>query len=337
MLLNTIEVIKNESCFVRVLKCLYLCVEYINIQMGLRSDKKNTYKPRQAGGRRLTVKEEDTLLPFLYKSLEKEHSRTAVKSLLSKGQVSVNGETTTQFDTPLSPNSLVQITYGKGKVVLSHPMLKVVWEDESLIVVNKKQGLLSVSNPKVKEKTAYHLLSDYVKKTDSRNKIFILHRLEREASGLMVFAKNKGVQTQLHANWNVMVTNRSYAVAVEGRPERDTDLLTSYNSIGERQTTYITSADSGTESIMRYRLLKTNNLYSLMELTIESGHRNLIREQMESLGTPVAGDEKYGAKTNPLGRIALHANKLFFVHPVTNKEMRFEIPIPSSFITLVKK
>lgn len=305
--------------------------------MKQRQNKKNENKPRQAGGRRITVREEDKLLPFLLKSLEKEHSKTAIKSLLSKGQVSVNGEGTAQFDTPLFPNDVVSITYGRGKVVFSHPMLKVVWEDDSLLIVNKKHGLLSVANQKVKEKTAYQLLSDYVKKSDPRNKIFILHRLEREASGLMVFAKNRGVQAELHANWNRLVTNRSFITVVEGCPEKETDLLTSFKEGAVKGATYITSADSGTETIMRYRRLKTNRVYSLMELSLESGHRNKIREQMESLGTPLVGDLKYGAKTNPIERIALHAYKLYLIHPVTKEEIRFETPINSSFLTLVKK
>lgn len=304
--------------------------------MGQRSNNKNVKQSRQPGERRISVKEENTLLPFLYTSLVNEHSKTSIKSFLSKGQVSVNGEATTQFDTPLQPNDLVRISYGKTKVVFGHPMLKIVWEDDSLLVVNKKQGLLSVANEKVKEKTAYQLLSDYVKKEDPRNKIFILHRLERDTSGLMIFAKNRGVQAQLHANWNTMIINRSYAVVVEGRPEKETDLLTSF-ATEKNKSSYITSADSGTETIMRYKLLRTNNVYSLIELTMESGHRNLIREQMESLGTPVTGDEKYGAQTNPIDRIAIHAYKLFFVHPVTNEEIRFETPVPSSFLTLVKK
>lgn len=305
--------------------------------MGRRSENKNARKPRQAGERRISIKEEDTLLPFLFKSLANEHSKTAIKSLLSKGQVSVNGEATTQFDTPLHPNDLITITYGRGKVVFNHPMLKLVWEDESFLVVNKKQGLLSVANQKVKEKTAYHLLSDYVKKVDLRNKIFILHRLEREASGLMIFAKNKGVQGQLHANWNTMMTNRSFGVVVEGRPAKDTDLLLSFNANAEHSNVYITSADSGTETIMRYKVLKSNDNYSLLELKMESGHKNLIRERLGALGVPIAGDVKYGAQTDPLGRIALHANKLYFIHPVTKEEMCFESPIPSSFLSLTKK
>lgn len=303
--------------------------------MGRRSDRK--YQPRQAGERRIAVKEENQLLTFLIASLEKEHSKTAIKSLLSKGQVSVNGETTTQFDTVLCQDDLVRITYGRGKVVLNHPMLKLVWEDESLMVVDKKQGLLSVANQKVKEKTAYQLLSDYVKRVDPRNKIFILHRLERDVSGLMIFAKDKGVQAQLHANWNLMITNRSFAAVVEGQPEKATGLLNSFGSKEERPATYITSADSGTETIMRYKCLRSNGNYTLVDLNIESGHRNIIREQMAALGTPIVGDMKRGALTDPLERVALHACKLFFIHPVTNEEMHFELPVPAAFKALVKK
>lgn len=305
--------------------------------MRQRQDKRNANKPQQAGGRRITAREEDFLLPFLLKSLEKEHSKTAVKSLLSKGQVAVNGEGTAQFDTPLHPGDVVSITYGKVKIPFTHSMLKVVWEDHSLIVVNKKQGLLSVGNKQVKEKTTFQLLNDYVKKSDPRSRVFVLHRLERDVSGLMVFAKNRKVQAELHANWNLMVTNRSFATVVEGCPKKETDLLTSFADGGKKESMYITSADSGTETIMRYRRLKTNQTYTLMELSLESGHKNQMREQMASLGTPVAGDLKCGAKTNPIDRIVLHAYKLFFIHPVTKEEMRFETPTPSSFTTLVKK
>ncbi|MDD2436726.1 MAG: pseudouridine synthase [Massilibacteroides sp.] len=305
--------------------------------MGIRSDRKNAKKPSSAGERRLTVKEEDQLLAFLLKALINEQSKTSIKSFLKNGQVSVNNEVTTQFDRPLSPNDLVTIYYGIRRVVFSHPLLKIIWEDDELMVVQKKQGLLSVANPKVKDRTAYQLLSDYVKQIDPQNKIFILHRLEKDVSGLMIFAKQKAIQVDLHAHWNQLVTNRTFIAVVEGRPRKEQGLLTSFGTDEVQSTTYITSADSGSETILRYRRLRSNETYSLLELMMESGHKNYIREQMRELGTPIAGDFKYGAQTDPIGRVALHANKLFFIHPVTNEEMRFEMPIPSSFVTLVKK
>jgi len=304
--------------------------------MTRRSENKRRQGRKEPGKRRITVKEEDTLLSFLFKALN-DQSKSSVKSLLNKGQVSVNGETTTQFDAPLRPNDVVGITYGKGRVVFSHPMLKIVWEDDSFVLVDKKQGLLSVANNKVKEKTAYHLLSDYVKKSDPRNKIFILHRLDRETSGLMMFAKNRGVQAAMQSDWNEMITNRSYVAVVEGKPEKETDLLTTFLAENKEMKVYITSAGNGVEAITRYKLLRTNEKYSLLELTLETGRKNQIRAQMESIGHPIAGDVKYGAETNPAGRLALHARKLYFIHPATREEMRFETPVPSVFNSLVKK
>ncbi len=283
------------------------------------------------------VKEKNQLLAFLTQALVNEQSKNAVKSLLKRGQISVNGESTTQFDKELLPNDKVVVHYGIRKEPFTHPLLKIVWEDDSLIVVQKKQGLLSVANPKVKERTAYHLLSEYVKRIDPRNKIFILHRLEKDISGLMIFAKTKKTQADLHANWNELMKNRTFTAVVEGRPEKTSGLLASFDSLEGSSAAYITSADSGAESVFRYRCLRSNGAYSLIELEQEAGHKNFIRERLEELGTPVTGDVKYGAQSDPLGQVALLANKLFFIHPVTNEEMRFELPIPSSFLTIVKK
>ena len=159
----------------------------------------NRRKPSKE--RRVTVGESNTLLPFLFELL-KEQSRSSVKGLLSRGQISVNGKVTRQFDAPLNPNDTVGINYGRGKVEFNNPLLRIVWEDDDLIVINKREGLLSVSTDRVKERTAYRLLSDYVKQSDPRNKIFVLHRLDRDTSGIMMFAKNQGVKEQLQSNWS---------------------------------------------------------------------------------------------------------------------------------------
>jgi pseudouridine synthase, RluA family len=297
---------------------------------------KGAGRRREPGGRRITVKEKDTLLSFLFKAFS-DQSRSSVKSLLSKGQVSVNGETTTRFDTPLEPNYVVEITFGKGRIVFNHPMVKIVWEDEYLIVVDKKQGLLSVASGREKENTAYHILSHYVKKSDPRNKIFVLHRLDRETSGLMMFAKNRGVQSDLQHTWNDSITKRSYVAVVEGRPEKDTDIISSFLKENAGLKVYISVSGEGQEAITRYNLLRTNNNYSLLELDLETGRKNQIRAQMESIGHPITGDAKYGAESNPSGRLTLHARKLHFIHPITKEKMRFETPVPSVFNALVKK
>jgi len=304
--------------------------------MKKRSSYKNTnLLQRKPRGRKVTVKESNTLLPFLF-DLLKEQSKSSIKSMLGHGQISVNGKTTSQFDAPLEPNDVVGISYERGKVAFNHPMLKIVWEDELLIVVNKKEGLLSVANAKIKERTAYHLLSDYVKKTDPRNKILLLHRLDKDVSGLMMFAKNRGIQEKIQASWNQIVTNHSFIAVVEGEPEKEIGLLTSHFSPGADGRVFITSTSDGKEALTRYKVIRSNQNYSLLALTLEAGRKNNIREQVAQMGNPIAGDKKYGAESNPEGRIMLHSQKLYFIHPETGAEMCFETRPPSLFTSLVK-
>lgn len=304
--------------------------------MRKRSDYKRGGMQRKPSKERLiTVSEANTLLPFLLELL-KDQSRSSVKALLSRGQISVNGRVTRQFDEELNPNDTVSINYGRGKVEFSNPLLKILWEDDDLIVVNKREGLLSVSTDRVKERTAYRLLSDYVKKTDPRNKIFVLHRLDRDTSGIMMFAKNQCVKERLQSNWGSMITTRTYVAVVEGRPEKETDLIVSNLVENRKMQVYVSLEGDGKEAITHYRLLQTNNRYSLLELDLETGRKNQIRAQMQSIGHPVAGDSKYGAETNPAGRLMLHARKLCFIHPTTGEEMRFETRIPDAFTSTTK-
>lgn len=298
--------------------------------MARRSEYTGTKKPKAARGRKVVIKEENTLLPFLFQLLN-EQSKSSVKALLARGQISVNGKLTAQFDTPLKPGDEVLVSYERGKVEFSNPLLSIVWEDDELIVVNKKEGLLSVSSERVKERTAYHLLSDYVKKSDPANKIFVLHRLDRDTSGLMMFAKNMRMQKELQSNWNSAITARSYVAVVEGRPEKDSDLLISNLTENSRMQVYVTAEGEGKEAITRYRTLSSNGHYTLLELDLETGRKNQIRAQMQSIGNSIAGDDKYGAETDPAGRLMLHARRLFFIHPATGEEMRFETRIPTTF------
>ena len=232
--------------------------------MARRSEYRGTDRSRAPRGRKVTVKEENTLLPFLF-GLLNEQSKSSVKALLAHGQISVNGTVTSQFNTPLTPGNEVLISYERGKVEFNNPLLTIVWEDDDLIVVNKKEGLLSVSSTRVKERTALHLLSEYVKKTDPRNKIFVLHRLDRDTSGLMMFAKNLQVQKALQSNWNSAITARTYVAVVEGRPEKDSDLIVSNLTENAKMQVYVTAEGDGKEAITRYRLLHSNGAYSLLE------------------------------------------------------------------------
>jgi len=303
--------------------------------MAKRMNNRNTNNSKPSRERKVSVKDEGLLLPFLYKLLNGQ-SKSSVKSMLAHGQIVVNGKKTTQFDDLLHVGDEVSVNYGKGTEEFSNSLMNIVWEDDYLIVINKKEGLLSVSNSHVQERTAYHILSDYVKKKDPRNKIFILHRLDRDTSGLMMFAKNVNVQHHLRSTWNDSITQRTYVAVVEGKPDKESDLLVSNLMENKQMQVYVTSSGDGKEAITRYHVINSNGRYSLLELDLETGRKNQIRVQMQSIGHPIAGDYKYGAETNPTGRLMLHAKRLFFIHPVTGEEMRFETRIPNMFSSLVR-
>jgi 23S rRNA pseudouridine1911/1915/1917 synthase len=292
-------------------------------------------KRNKPQGQRSRVTETHTLLPYLLGWLE-GRSKTSVKALLRHGQVCVNGTPATHFSTPLNPGDEVLINHEKGHVAFHHPQLKIVWEDDDLIVVNKKDGLLSVSDSPSQERTAYFLLTQHVKKIDPRNGIFILHRLDKGTSGLMMFARNRNIREYLRANWHETVTRRSYIALIEGVPEKSSDTLVNWLAENSRMKVFCTDPRHGKEAVSHYRVLKSNATYSLLELDLETGRKNQIRAQMEYIGHPVAGDPKYGARTDPAGRLMLHARRLCFRHPATGEEMRFETPVPRQFSHLVK-
>ena len=295
-----------------------------------RSNQKETRR-----GQRYVVKNNNTLLPYLIELLSHQ-SKNSVKSLLKHGQVSVNGKTVTHFDTPLQIGDKIFISHEKGRVEFNHPQLKIVWEDEELIVVDKKDGLLSVSDSPTQERTVFFLLTEYVKKINPRNRIFILHRLDKGTSGLMMFAKNRNIQEYLRENWHEMITRRTYVALIEGVPEKKEGTIVSYLAENSRMKVYCTDPQNGKEAVSHYRVLKNNAEYSLLEIDLETGRKNQIRAQMEYIGYPVAGDPKYGAQTDPAGRLMLHAQRLFFTHPATNQEMRFETPVPQQFREYIK-
>lgn len=277
-----------------------------------------------------------TLLPFLYETLKSE-SKTTVKSLLAHKQIIVNDKPTTKFDTPLKPGDKVGIFFDQSHSVLNHSMLNILFEDESIIVIDKMSGLLSMATERDREKTAYHILSEHVKKKDPRNCIFILHRLDRETSGVMMFSKSQKVQEMLQKNWDQAITERKYIAVVEGQPQQPQGTLKSYLAENSTYLVHTTTANKGKLAITHYRVLKSNGRYSLVELDLETGRKNQIRVHMQEAGCPVTGDKKYGAKTNPIHRLALHAFKLRFIHPITHKEMDFETPFPKRFELLARK
>lgn len=274
---------------------------------------------------------EDTLLKYLVAQYP-DCSRTTVKSWLSHRQVAVNGIPVTAYDTPVNRGDEILINLEKGFGRLTHPRLKIVFEDEYLLVVDKGYGLLSVATDKIRDKTAFRILSDYLKENDPAAKLFVVHRLDRDTSGLLMYAKSEKIQSMLQRSWNELVTDRRYAAVIAGGMEPEAGEITSYLAENSAHQVYSTNdPQKGRYACTRYETLKTNGKYSLLSLQLETGRKNQIRVHLAESGHPIAGDRRYGSHDNPAGRLALHAYRLQFVHPVTRREMAFESPIPARF------
>jgi len=278
-----------------------------------------------------TVSSASTLLPFLFATLS-DRSKTTVKSLLRHGQILLNGKPTTRFDAPLRPGDVVAVSSaGTVAVTFRHPLLSIVHEDDDIIVVNKGAGLLAVSDPQLQQVSAHSLLIEYVRRRDSKSRVYILHRLDKYTSGLMMFALTVEAQECLRSDWYNMITRRAYTAIVEGCPSKNRDTIISYLTENKRMKVYCTDPQEGKEAVSHYRVIKSAADYSLLEVELETGRKNQIRAQMEHIGHPVVGDLKYGATTDPVGRLMLHAHCLCFIHPATNLEMRFTSPPPKDF------
>lgn len=280
------------------------------------------------------VTEPGELMDFLMKKMA-GISRTRVKALLTNRVVLVDNTIQTLYNYPLQPGMCVQISKEKHKHEFRHPMLKILYEDAYIIVVEKKEGLLSVATERQKERTAQHILNEYVKRIHRGNRIYVVHRLDRETSGIMMYAKDEKTQHTLRDNWHDLVRDRRYVAIVAGDMEQDEGTVRSW--LTDRKL-YVSSSpvdDGGKYSVTHYHTIKRANGFSLLELNLETGRKNQIRVHMQSLGHPVVGDERYGCEVNPLGRLALHAFKLCFYHPVTHEWMGFETPYPAPFKTLM--
>lgn len=292
-------------------------------------------KKQDSENRVLEVMQAGTLLPLLFASFA-DRSKTTVKSYLAHRQVAVNGCITTQFDTPVKPGDRVEVNFGRAREAVTHPMLRIVYEDDDLIVVDKRNGLLSVATDKQIMRTAYSILSEHVKAEDPRNKIFVLHRLDRETSGLMMFAKSEAVKVQIQSAWEETVVERKYFAVVEGIVDKDQGVISTYLTESKSMKVYVTVKEEGRIANTGFRVMKRSakNDVTLLELELETGRKNQIRAHMEYVGHPIIGDKKYGSKRALIGRVALHAGVLSFIHPTTGERHDFSTPVPRKFTEL---
>lgn len=283
----------------------------------------------------LLVSENTELMQFLLSGLPKK-SRNNIKSLLAHKQVIVEGKWIKQFNHKLFPGQKVEIRWNRIPEERKYPGIKIIHEDDDIIIIEKEAGMLSIATDREKTKTAYSLLSSHVKSQSPDNKIFVIHRLDRETSGLMMFAKNEMVKRQLQSNWDETISERTYLALVEGVPVKPEGTITSF--LRESKALIVYSSQNpkdGQKAITHYQTMKSGNAYSMLKVNLETGKKNQIRVHMMDIGYPVAGDKKYGAKTNPIGRLGLHAWVLAFSHPITKESMRFETSIPGKFLNLV--
>ncbi len=283
------------------------------------------------------VSESCGLLDFLLLKLSNK-SRNHVKSLLTHREVLVNGTVITQYDAVLHKGQKIQIKRSIIEGKKQKSVLDILYEDSDIIVINKPAGLLSIASDKEKELTAYHLLTDYVRMKDPRNRIFAVHRLDRDTSGVLMVAKNEKMKLALQDNWADLVSERGYVAVVEGQLKEKCGRIQSW--LKETRTFLVYSsprAGDGLEAITDYQVLNETAEYSLLNINLETGRKNQIRVHMKDIGHNVVGDKKYGAKTDPLKRLGLHAYKLEFKHPFSDKVMCFETQFPQSFTSLFVK
>jgi 23S rRNA pseudouridine1911/1915/1917 synthase len=284
-----------------------------------------------------TVTEPSELLPYLFVAWP-ESKKKQVREWLKFGAVMVNGKVVTQFNHRLKPGDQVSIR-ARGLAAPDTALpggIRIRHEDADLLVIEKPAGLLSIASASESEKTAYADLTEHVRRGNrqSRARVWIVHRLDRETSGLMVFAKSEPAKLALQAGWDAV--EKKYLAVVEGAPPGAAGLLDSH--LDESNPLKVYSDKPGPQTrhaLTRYRVMKKGETTTLVELTLETGRRHQIRVQLADAGCPIVGDKKYGATTNPLRRIALHACALRFPHPLTGQEMRFYSPLPGDLGTLV--
>lgn len=285
---------------------------------------------REAQAPVYTVTQPDTLLPFLLARV-KGKSRNNVKSLLSRRLVAVDGVPLSRFDAPLLPGQQVSILPASAPKADALPF-PILYEDEHLIVVNKPAKLLSVANDKEKTRTAYHLVTDYVKARRVDDRIFVLHRLDRDTSGVLMFARDAETKELFQARWNEIVTRRGYLAVVEGVPKPAQDTIRSFLVETDTHLSFSGAPGKGAkEAVTSYQIVKAGSGYALLDISIETGRKNQIRVHMKEKGCPVAGDKQYGSRTNPIGRLCLHANELSFTHPATGEQITFKAKMPRDF------
>ncbi len=281
---------------------------------------------------KITVQKEMPLLEYLYANLDMPKKR--IKQYLRHGSIFINNNKVTQYNYQLYPGMTIQIDT-KTKTKTNLPF-EIVFEDDNIIVVNKPSGLLTIATLKEKEKTLYHMVREYLLTKDKTAHIFIVHRLDKDTSGIVILAKNEKIKNMLQSNWNEIVQVREYIAVVHGTLPTKEGRVEQYLQETATNLTYVSKNNSGKKAITNYKVLKENNNYSLLQINIETGRKNQIRVALNSLKHPIVGDKKYGLKNDSAKRLFLHANRLKLYYAPLKKDLLFEVSTPHEFKNLVK-
>ena len=282
-----------------------------------------------------TAEADDSLLAFLLRHV-KGKSRNNIKSMLARGQVSVDGRTATRFDHPVAVGSRVAVKAHVEEEVPGLPF-PILYEDRDILVIDKPAGLLTIANEKEKVRTAYHMLTDYVRQESKFGRVFVVHRLDRDTSGVVLFAKNEETKRAFQEDWDQRVLRRGYRAVVEGIPQPPEGEVRSF--LRETRTHLVYSGAPGRdakEAVTLYRTLASGGGYALLEIDLKTGRKNQIRVHMSDLGHPIAGDRQYGARTRPLGRLCLHAHRLELIDPRSGEKRVFAAREPAAFRRLCR-
>lgn len=275
---------------------------------------------------KLVVNKEGELLDYLYNNLDMPKKR--IKQYLTHGSIFVNNNKTTKYNYHLVPGMNIMIdTDNKNKKTLP---FNILFEDDHIIVVNKPSGLLTIATNKEKEKTLYHIVREYLVSKDKNSRVFIVHRLDKDTSGIVVLAKDEKTKNKLQENWNEYVTLREYVAVVHGQLKEKEDRVVHLLKETKTNLVYVSRDKEGKEAITNYKVIKENDNYSMVSINIETGRKNQIRVAFQTLKHPIVGDKKYGEKDNE-NRLYLHANRLKMYYPELKKDILFETPTPNEF------
>lgn len=281
---------------------------------------------------KLIVNKNGELLEYLYEHLDMPKKR--IKQYLVHGSVYVDEDRVTKYNYPLVAGMKIIIDTN-SKNVKKLPF-EILFEDDHLIVVNKPSGLLTIATDKEKERTLYHIVRDYVLSKNPGGRIFIVHRLDKDTSGIVLFAKDERTKNQLQENWNEYVSLREYTAIVSGHPKEESGQIVQYLKETKTNLVYVSRHEDGKKAITNYSTIKSNAKYTMLKIMIETGRKNQIRVAMASKKMPIVGDKKYGSKDHA-SRLFLHANRLKMYYPVIKKDILFETSIPNEFKKLMGK